>query len=117
VKIHEVFINIIQNSIEAVDGGGIIRIQTSLDTERIRIEFYDNGSGISHDNISRIFTPFFTTKEQGSGLGLAFAHRIIKDHGGNITVTSSEGEGTTFVITLPVARELSTVARPRPSSP
>jgi len=109
VKIHEAFINIIQNSLEAVDGGGIIRIQTSLDTERIRIEIYDNGRGISQDNISRIFTPFFTTKEQGSGLGLAFAHRIIKDHGGNITVTSSEGEGTTFVITLPVARELSSV--------
>jgi signal transduction histidine kinase len=109
VKIHEVFINIIQNSIEAVDGDGLIRIQTSLDTERIRIEIFDNGKGISQDNISRIFTPFFTTKEQGSGLGLAFAHRIIKDHGGNITVTSLEGEGTTFVITLPVARELSAV--------
>jgi len=109
VKIHEVFINIIQNSIEAVDGGGLIRIQTSLDTNRVKIEIYDNGKGISQDNISRIFTPFFTTKEQGSGLGLAFAHRIIKDHGGNIAVTSSEGEGTTFVITLPVARELSTV--------
>lgn len=109
VKIHEVFINIIQNSIEAVNGGGIIRIQTSLDTDRVKIEIYDNGKGISQDNISRIFTPFFTTKEQGSGLGLAFAHRIIKDHGGNITVTSSEGKGTAFVITLPVARELSSV--------
>jgi len=109
VKIHGVFINIIQNSIEAVDGGGLIRIKTDLDTERVRIEIYDNGKGISQDNISRIFTPFFTTKEKGSGLGLAFAHRIIKDHGGNITVTSFEGEGTTFVITLPTARELSAV--------
>ena len=109
VKIHEVFINIIQNSIEAVDGGGTIRIGTALDTDRIKVEIHDDGKGISQDHINRIFTPFFTTKEHGSGLGLAFAHRIIKDHGGNITVTSSEGEETTFVITLPISRELSSV--------
>jgi signal transduction histidine kinase len=109
VKIHEVFLNIIQNSIDAIGSDGIIRIQTSQDTDKVRITIYDNGKGITQENISRIFTPFFTTKEQGSGLGLAFAHRIIRDHGGNISVKSSEGEGTTFLITLPVATQFSMV--------
>jgi signal transduction histidine kinase len=109
VKIHEVFLNIIQNSIEAIGRDGLIRIETIQDIDKVKITIYDNGVGISSDDIGRIFTPFFTTKEQGSGLGLAFAHRIIKDHGGNISVKSSEGEGTAFLITLPVATELSTV--------
>jgi signal transduction histidine kinase len=73
------------------------------------VEIFDNGNGIPQEHINRIFTPFFTTKAEGSGLGLAFAHRIIQDHGGSISVASSEDEGTTFKITLPVAAAMSAI--------
>lgn len=103
VKIHEVFLNILQNSLEAVKEGGEVRIRTWADTDSVYVEIKDDGKGIPQNQISRIFTPFFTTKEYGSGLGLAFAHRIVKDHGGNIAVSSTEGAGTTFVVSVPTA--------------
>ncbi|MBN2071957.1 MAG: hypothetical protein JW814_10910 [Candidatus Krumholzibacteriota bacterium] len=103
VKIHEVFLNIFQNSLEAVDMEGSIWVRTIYSTESksVIIEISDDGSGIGQDQMTRIFTPFFTTKEKGSGLGLAFAQRIIKDHGGNIAVSSVKGRKTSFIITLP----------------
>jgi signal transduction histidine kinase len=67
----------------------------------LHVEISDDGEGISKDKISRIFTPFYTTKEDGSGLGLAFVHRIIRDHGGNVSVTSRAGSGATFLVSLP----------------
>ena len=79
-------------------------MKTSSDLDKIYVEISDTGRGIPQDQIKKIFTPFFTTKELGSGLGLAFAHRIIKDHGGNISVSSSVKEGTSFVITLPTVK-------------
>ena len=109
VKINEVFLNILQNGIEAIGSDGTIRIETSQENSLVIIEIFDTGSGISQEHINRIFTPFFTTKEEGSGLGLAFAHRIIQDHGGSISVKSAEGEGTTFRISLPVAAAMSAV--------
>lgn len=103
VKIQEVFLNMFQNSIEAVHYGGSIWVRTwaSVDNTKVFIEISDNGSGISREQMTKIFTPFFTTKEKGSGLGLAFAHRIIRDHGGNISVSSVKGEKTAFLISLP----------------
>ncbi|MBU8920658.1 MAG: hypothetical protein KOO63_02250 [Bacteroidales bacterium] len=103
VKIHEVFLNLFQNSIEAVDiGGGIwIRTWSSIDRTMAFIEISDDGTGISADKIAKIFTPFFTTKEKGSGLGLALAQRIIKDHGGSISVSSVTGEKTSFLVSMP----------------
>jgi signal transduction histidine kinase len=109
VKIHEVFLNIIQNSIEAIGSNGIISIKTVQEDSSVVVEIFDTGKGIAQEHIGRIFTPFFTTKEEGSGLGLAFAHRIIMDHGGNISVKSTEGKGTTFRITLPVAAAMSMI--------
>ncbi|UCF05533.1 MAG: GHKL domain-containing protein [bacterium] len=103
VKIHEVFLNILQNSIEAIGEDGTVQVKTWKDSKRVFIEISDDGKGIAQDQINKIFTPFFTTKEKGSGLGLAFAHRIIKDHGGNVSVSSAVGEGTSFVVALPVA--------------
>jgi hypothetical protein len=105
VKIHEVFLNIIQNAIEAIRDSGVVRLSTWLDSDKICVQISDNGKGIPNDQIYKIFTPFFTTKEEGSGLGLAFAQRIVKDHGGNISVTSSEGRGATFLVTLPYVKE------------
>ena len=109
VKIHEVFLNILQNGIEAIGSGGTIRIETSQEDSSVVVEIFDTGTGISQEHINRIFTPFFTTKEEGSGLGLAFAHRIIQDHGGSISVKSTEGEGTIFRVSLPVAAAMSSV--------
>ncbi len=105
VKIHEVFLNIIQNAVEAIGDSGVIRLGTWPDGDTICIQISDNGKGIANEQIYKIFTPFYTTKEEGSGLGLAFAHRIVKDHGGNISVTSSEGKGATFLVTLPLIRQ------------
>ncbi len=103
VKLHEAFLNILTNAREAIVSDGKVWVRTWTDGSEglLHIEITDNGGGISKDKISRIFTPFYTTKEDGSGLGLAFVHRIVRDHGGNISVTSTKGEGTTFVITLP----------------
>ena len=103
VKIQEVFLNIFQNSLEAVGENGSIWVKTwmAADSKNVFVEISDNGEGIERDQITRIFTPFFTTKEKGSGLGLAFAHRIIKDHGGNISVSSAKDHKTAFLITLP----------------
>lgn len=104
VKMHEVFLNLLQNSMEAIREEGTVRVRTWHEDDRIFIEIADSGAGIPDSEMGKIFTPFFTTKENGSGLGLAFAHRIIKDHGGNITVSSGEGEGATFLVTLPLVR-------------
>jgi len=111
VKIHEVFLNILQNAVEAIRDSGVIRVDTWQDSGNICVQISDNGKGIPNDQIYKIFTPFYTTKEEGSGLGLAFAQRIVKDHGGNISVTSSGGRGATFLVTLPLVGEPSE-ARP-----
>ena len=102
VKIHEVFLNLLQNAVEAIRDSGVIRVDTWQDSGKICVQISDNGRGIPSDEIYKIFTPFYTTKEEGSGLGLAFAQRIVKDHGGNISVTSAEGRGATFLVTLPL---------------
>ena len=103
VKLHEAFLNLLTNAKEAIVSDGKVWVKTWTDGKEdlLHIEITDTGGGISKEKISRIFTPFYTTKEDGSGLGLAFVHRIIRDHGGNITVSSTRGTGTTFVITLP----------------
>ncbi len=101
------FLNILQNAVEAVHSNGVIRVSTWRDSETVCVQIADNGKGIPNDQINKVFTPFFTTKEKGSGLGLAFAQRIVKDHGGAISVTSVDGTGATFLVTLPLVREQS----------
>jgi signal transduction histidine kinase len=102
VKIHEVFLNILQNSLEAIGQNGTITVKTYLNSNKVFAEISDDGAGITRSHIGKIFTPFFTTKKEGSGLGLAMAHSIIKNHGGNISVTSTKDEGTTFTVSFPV---------------
>lgn len=103
VKLHEAFLNILTNASEAIGKEGRVVIKTWTDDSEglLHVEITDNGGGIPKEKISRIFIPFYTTKESGSGLGLAFVHRIVRDHGGDISVTSKMGKGTTFIITLP----------------
>ncbi|MBN1163179.1 MAG: hypothetical protein JXB45_01235 [Candidatus Krumholzibacteriota bacterium] len=114
VKITEVFLNIFHNSLEAIGQDGSIWVKTWKADNEVFVEIEDSGEGISKDRLGRIFTPFFTTKEKGSGLGLALAHRIIKDHGGNISVSSMKGKGTSFLISLPAAAEQN--PQPAPSA-
>ncbi len=107
VKLHEALLNLLTNASEAIGRDGRVWVKTWMDGGEgtLHVEITDNGSGIPKDKISRIFTPFYTTKETGSGLGLAFVHRIIRDHGGSISVSSRKGRGTTFIITLPARGE------------
>lgn len=102
-ELNQVLMNILVNATQAVEKNGLIEIHTGLQDERVWIEIRDNGSGIDDDALPHIFEPFFTTKEvgKGTGLGLSISHGIIKKHGGEITVRSRAGLGTTFRITLP----------------
>lgn len=104
-QIERVFINIIINAAEAMDGTGELYLATrlSLDGEFVEIEFTDTGQGIDKEDLDKIFDPFFTTKDvgHGTGLGLAISYGIVKSHGGKISVDSTVGEGTRFVISLP----------------
>ena len=104
-ELSQVFINIVMNATQAVEKGGVISINTEKVDGWVKIHIADNGCGISPDNLSKLFQPFFTTKEvgTGTGLGLAISHGIIETHNGSISVESKEGVGTTFTIALPLA--------------
>jgi signal transduction histidine kinase len=87
-----------------MEHGGTIRVQVSSDRGWARISVTDNGKGIPQENLPNIFRPFFTTKGNGTGLGLSLAKRIVEDHQGRIDVTSELGKGTKFVVSLPFKR-------------
>ena len=105
-QIERVFINIIVNAADAMDGMGRLTIITRQDQtkEFIEIEISDTGHGISVENLEKIFDPFFTTKETGHGvgLGLAISYGIVKEHKGTILVESETNKGTTFIVKLPM---------------
>jgi len=105
-QVQRVFINMIVNAAEAMNGNGQLSISTKRDLAKdcIEITFSDTGTGISEENLEKIFDPFFTTKETGHGvgLGLAISYGIIKEHGGTVSVESEVGIGTTFIIRLPI---------------
>lgn len=99
-KLKHVFFNIIKNGIEAMKGGGSLTVATHREHDRLVIEISDNGCGIKDRDLSRIFEPFYSSKEKGTGLGLAVAESIITEHGGAIQAKSTPGCGTTFIISL-----------------
>jgi two-component system NtrC family sensor kinase len=105
-QIERVIMNMIINAAEAMDEGGELIISTHYDSSSdfIELEFKDTGYGINEGDLERIFDPFFTTKEvgHGTGLGLAISYGIVKSHFGTITVESKVGEGTTFLVRLPL---------------
>ncbi|MEO1514461.1 MAG: tetratricopeptide repeat protein [Bacteroidota bacterium] len=103
-KLSQVFLNIINNGIQAMEQKGVMHIRTQSDGKRASIYIQDDGHGMSADIQTRIFDPFFTTKAagKGTGLGLAISQNIIRAHGGQIEVKSEEGKGTTFIIHLPL---------------
>ena len=100
-QLKQVFINIITNAIQALTPGGQLRISLDHREEALVVAFEDTGAGISADRLQDIFNPFMTTKEDGTGLGLSMAQRIVEEHGGKIEVQSSPGEGSTFYVYLP----------------
>jgi PAS domain S-box-containing protein len=101
-KIQRVFINLIKNAIDAMPNGGVLEISSRQNEENIDFIFADTGTGMPDDVIVRIFTPLFTTKAQGMGLGLVICKRIIEAHGGKIKVESALNKGTTFTLSLPL---------------
>jgi nitrogen fixation/metabolism regulation signal transduction histidine kinase len=104
--INQVLANIIINGIDAMDGAGQIEIRTDLVKKResryCRLSIRDSGKGIVKADRSRVFTPYFTTKESGTGLGLPIVERIVNDHDGTIWFNSAAGAGTTFFIDFPL---------------
>lgn len=106
-RLNQVIINIIKNSIEAIldQNQGQIKIYTKLNKNTIIIYIEDNGSGISKENIKKIMEPFFTTKSNGTGLGLSLSSEIIKAHKGEISFTSELNKGTKVTICLPIKKD------------
>ncbi len=105
----EVFLNVILNSIEAMPQGGELTVKNNPHQARqngahyIRVAITDTGCGIASENLNRLFDRYYTTKKEGTGLGLAVVERIVKAHGGSVSVESEMGKGTTFFVDLPVA--------------
>ncbi len=114
-QIQQVFMNMILNAAEAMKGGGQLTLTTrQVPTDgAVEVQFTDTGHGIKEEDLERIFSPFFTTKEvgHGTGLGLAISYGIVKEHKGTITVESEEGHGATFTVRLLVSSEQETTTR------
>ena len=101
-QLEQVFLNLIQNAVQAMENGGCLTIRTRRLNEHAEIAFHDTGKGIKTADMKRIFQPFFTTRHRGSGLGLAIVRKIIQRHGGDIQMESRVSEGTTAVVLLPL---------------
>jgi signal transduction histidine kinase len=101
-QIHQVLLNLLLNALQAVEKDPQITVTLERRAESVAIEIADNGRGITPDHLPNIFRPFFTTKGDGTGLGLSLARRIVEDHHGRIDVTSTVGKGTTFAVVLPL---------------
>ena len=100
----QVLLNLFYNAIEAMPSGGCLRIQTEYRDieEMVCIRVQDTGLGIAPDDVQRLFHPFYTTKQKGTGLGLYISRNIVEEHGGSIEVDATLAVGTAFVITLPL---------------
>jgi two-component system, NtrC family, sensor kinase len=106
-QLNQVFMNLLVNATQAIEKQGEITVKTWHENGSIVTTVSDTGCGIAAQNLNRIFEPFFTTKEvgQGTGLGLSITYDIVKKHGGEISVQSEPGKGTTFTVTIPVRKD------------
>jgi len=113
-QINQVFLNLITNAAQAIDGDGTLTIDSRADANNVEISFSDTGCGIPDDVLPKIFDPFFTTKPvgEGTGLGLSIVHKIVKSHGGSIKVRTTPKKGTTFTVILPVIGQTASAAIP-----
>ena len=104
-QVNQVIANLLVNAAHAIDGHGSITVSTSAESDNVILTVSDTGSGIPDEIRTRIFDPFFTTKDvgKGTGLGLSISYDIVKKHGGEITLESEPGKGTTFMVSLPIS--------------
>ena len=98
--LRRVLVNLVLNAVQAMPKGGELTINTTKAHDSALITIQDTGAGIPAENLEKIFNPFFTTKAQGQGLGLAICKRLVEAQGGEITVTSDVGKGSTFTVKL-----------------
>ena len=103
-QLNQVFMNILDNAAFAIKEKGDVWIRITNEGDHIKLEFEDNGCGMDEKIANKVFDPFFTTKPvgQGTGLGMAISYKVIKNHKGDISISSKEGKGTKFTITLPI---------------
>jgi two-component system sensor histidine kinase HydH len=101
-RMKEVLVNLTQNAIQATPSGGRVMLNASGNGENVKIQVTDTGNGIPPADLDKIFFPFFTTKPEGNGIGLAVSKEVVEAHGGKIEVNSKEGAGTEFTIILPI---------------
>ncbi|MGA3171583.1 MAG: ATP-binding protein [Chthoniobacteraceae bacterium] len=101
-QIKQAFYNIIKNAAQAMKSGGIFHIRTDRDEDHVSVTFNDTGGGIPAENMSKVFDPYFTTKQTGSGLGLLIVRRIVREHGGEIDMVNNQGRGLQLTIRLPL---------------
>ncbi|MBF0564213.1 MAG: hypothetical protein HQK89_03125 [Nitrospirae bacterium] len=104
-RMERVFINLFSNAVDSMAGEGAVTVDLETNGDNIGIAVSDTGTGISTEDLDKIFEPFFSKKEKGTGLGLAIVYNTIEKHGGDIKVESEKGKGTTFYITIPVWRD------------
>lgn len=100
-QLKQVFFNLFKNSLQAMGEGGMIMIDCRVGSDYVELRFTDTGKGIARENLGRILDPYFTTRPDGTGLGLLIVERIVRAHGGEIGIESEEGEGTTVSVRLP----------------
>jgi signal transduction histidine kinase len=101
----QALLNLTKNAIAAMPGGGRLDLSVERVEDEVRISVIDDGAGIAEEDLPKIFEPYFTTKENGTGLGLTITFKIVKEHRGEITVKSRPGQGSTFTISLPVPQK------------
>ena len=113
-QMNQVFLNLITNAAQAIDGDGTLTIASKAEGGQVQLDFTDTGCGIPDDVLPKIFDPFFTTKPvgEGTGLGLSIVHKIVKGHGGTIKVRTTPRKGTTFSVSLPVNGNGAAAAEP-----
>jgi signal transduction histidine kinase len=104
-KLRQVLLNVLQNALQSIEGSGAVTVSVRQDRSRTMIVFHDTGCGIAAEHLAKVFMPFFTTREKGTGLGLAVAAKIVESHGGAMDVTSAPGAGSTFTVALPRAEQ------------
>jgi two-component system, NtrC family, sensor kinase len=104
-RLNQVWMNLLVNAVQATPDGGTVTVRTAATETGVRVEVEDTGTGVSRENLERIFEPGFTTKSGriSMGLGLAITREVVQQHGGRIAVTSEPGVGTRFTVELPAA--------------
>ncbi len=100
-RLRQVLLNVLQNAVQSIEGAGRVEVGVRVDADVVMLSISDTGCGIPAEHLEKVFMPFFTTREKGTGLGLAVASKLVESHGGTMDVSSRPGEGATFRIVLP----------------